>query len=46
MASHKELKEINICYADMYQMKSFSFCRKIMSPKIPIFLGTVTIRSR
>jgi len=30
----------------MYRMKSFSFCGKIMSPKIPIFLGTVTIRSR
>ena len=26
----------------MYRMKSFSFCGKIMSPKIPIFLGTVT----
>ena len=30
----------------MYRMKSFSFCGKIMSPKIPIFLGTVTIRSK
>ena len=30
----------------MYRMKSFSFCGKIMSPKIPIFLGRVTIRSR
>ena len=48
MASHKEQKGNKCLFAmqtTCYRMKNFSFCGKIMSPKIPTFLETITIRS-
>ena len=49
MASHKEQKGNKCLFAmqtTCYRMKNFSFYGKIMSPKIPTFLETITIRSR